>query len=580
MFTSPRIAMRRMVLQITATAFSVSFGAANAHQQQNNANAHPQQIANAHATTTVSERSTDEGVIDCLIIGAGVVGLAVARELSVQGNSVVVLEKSQHICDGASSGNSGLGCTGYDAPKGSLERALLRRSIMRHPNLYRSLGLSYNHVRKCGALVVAWTAEDLRSLKHILEENIEAGDLEARILSKVETLNLEKGLNQSALGSVLCNREMVTEPWLVPVAYANSAILHGAKIYTENEVQHASYDKNKRLWEIKTKESNTFYARTLINCGGLYGDKVDQMCNANEAAKEGEGEMQGKERGEMKEGLYKILPRKGQFIVFKGTALPSVSVSGESDLDSTVSASDEGPEYIIQQVPSLQTKGIIVWKSVYGNVLCGPTAQEQESRTDRASDHATTEMLYNHAINVYPSLANESNQRGERSGTGINIGEVIGTYSGIRPATQHRDYQIRLVPEMSFISVGGIRSTGLTAASGIAEYVHALVMEQEHYNNGNVHSSDKKHHNAILPQLAENVVPPYLPSVEYNIAWNSESNGTITPNPPIPELSVLARDYQKRGDGFVEIFGKLWKVTHPLSILGMEKLEIGKKDGE
>jgi len=129
---------------------------------------------------------------------------------------------------------------------------------------------------------------------------------------------------------------------------------------------------------------------------------------------------------------------------------------------------------------------------------------------------------------------------------------VIGTYSGIRPATQHIDYQIRLVPEISFISVGGIRSTGLTAASGIAEYVHALVMEQEHNNNGNVRSSDKKHHNAVLPQLAENVVPPYLPSVEYNIAWNSESNGTITPNPPIPELSVLARDHQKRGDGFVE----------------------------
>ena len=101
------------------------------------------------------QRNNNNNVKDVVVIGAGVVGLAVAREFAIRDMSVLVLEKDEHIVSGASSGNSGIGCTGYDAPPDSLERKLLRRSILRHPNLYRSLGLSYDHIRKCGALVVA-----------------------------------------------------------------------------------------------------------------------------------------------------------------------------------------------------------------------------------------------------------------------------------------------------------------------------------------------------------------------------------------------------------------------------------------
>lgn len=99
------------------------------------------------------------------------------------------------IVTGASSGNSGIGCTGYDAPPGSLERRLLRRSIQLHPQLYRSLGLSYAHVNKCGALVVAWTPQELLALPAIVAENHEAGDTEARLLDRDELLALEPALS-------------------------------------------------------------------------------------------------------------------------------------------------------------------------------------------------------------------------------------------------------------------------------------------------------------------------------------------------------------------------------------------------
>ena len=183
------------------------------------------------AIATNTGGNTNNIISDVVIIGGGVVGLAVAREFAIREKSVIVLEKEDTIITGASSGNSGIGCTGYDAPANSLERKLLRRSIIRHPNLYRSLGLSYDHVRKCGALVVAWNQKELKELPNVLQENIDAGDTESTILNKNDLFELEPSINKNALGAVFANREMVTEPWLVPVAYAYSAILHGAKIF-------------------------------------------------------------------------------------------------------------------------------------------------------------------------------------------------------------------------------------------------------------------------------------------------------------------------------------------------------------
>ena len=105
---------------------------------------------------------------DVVVVGGGVVGLACARECAVRGRSVILLEKEGCVAGGATSGNSGLGCTGYDAPRGSLESRLLRRSIERHQNLYRSFGLSHEHVRKCGSVVVAWTPEEVEALEDVL----------------------------------------------------------------------------------------------------------------------------------------------------------------------------------------------------------------------------------------------------------------------------------------------------------------------------------------------------------------------------------------------------------------------------
>ena len=108
-----------------------------------------------------------------VVIGGGIVGLAVARELGSRGVPTILIEKNTEICSGAASGgNSGIGATGYDADLGSLERRLLIRAKELHPKLYREFGLNYNHVKKTGALVIAWDQSQIKGVgKYSYPEN-------------------------------------------------------------------------------------------------------------------------------------------------------------------------------------------------------------------------------------------------------------------------------------------------------------------------------------------------------------------------------------------------------------------------
>lgn len=280
---------------------------------------------------------------DVAVIGGGVVGLAVAREMAVRGRTVVLLEREDAPAAGASSGNSGIGCTGYDAPAGSLERRLLRRAIQLHPALLRSFGMSYEHVRKCGSLVVAWTAEELAELPRIVAQNREAGDLEVVQLSAAELHELEPSLSAEALGAVFCPREAVVEPWLVPAGYAHSAKINGAELRMSREVTAVDYCATKQLWHLRIRHTTfassgrsapgtllvprpepksrvtvpqgdeTVTARAVVNCAGLFGDTVEQM------------RVRSSSTGSS-DGGFTVTPRKGQFIVFS----PPSTLHGDS----------------------------------------------------------------------------------------------------------------------------------------------------------------------------------------------------------------------------------------------------------
>ena len=266
-------------------------------------------------------------------------------------------------------------------------------------------------------------------------------------------------------------------------------------------------DGHQKVWHVTLTNGTVVRARTVFNCAGLYGDLIDRL---------GVGR-----------STFSIKPRKGQFVVF-----------------SPIENERQSPNVIIQPVPTLRTKGVIVWKSVYGNIVVGPTAEEQEDRDDASNDAQTIETLKKYGESVLPALKSC---------------RVVGTYSGIRPATEHRDYQIHHTKEQQWVTVGGIRSTGLTCASGISEYVADLYEDEPATHNNNPHRN-----RAAMPRT-DPVLPPYLPSLPLQ-------HPKAIPNPAAPDLYTLASDYYARNDGQVYCFGRLWKVTHPLSIHGMTAL--------
>lgn len=483
---------------------------------------------------------------------------------------------------GASSGNSGIGCTGYDAPRGSLERALLRRSIRLHQNLYRSFGLSREHVNKCGSLVVAWTTQEMDKLKEVLDENIEAGDTDVQMLTAQELREVEPSLSHEALGAVLLPHEAVVEPLLVPMAYAESGHRHGVCILTSRNVVDMSFDSQVGQWNVHTQLSpqssigrskpgqlfvekpssahtqledrvtlradfETHTASVIINCAGLFGDVVEGMRRSSFPREDNHIAPTSSHLNED----FIVTPRKGQFIVFDAS---SRQEGGGEEEGKCIP-----PQHIIEPVATQFTKGVIVWTTVYGNVIVGPTAVDGEDKMDRSTDQGTIAKLRQYGETVIPSL---------------KYAKVVGTYSGLRPSTQYRDYQIYAVHKQKWITVGGVRSTGLSASSAIGEYVGKL------YADMKVLGDDAP--------VTITVQQPLMGVTESSVRPEDVTIGSVSDLkpmyvPPLRELSKRYKDLNGLGNDsgdssdegdncsmVVELFGRRSRVTHPISSFGME----------
>jgi glycerol-3-phosphate dehydrogenase len=183
------------------------------------------------------------------------------------------------------------------------------------------------------------------------------------------------------------------------------------------------------------------------------------------------------------------------------------------------------PTRPIQPVPTDKTKGIFVYSTLYDQIVVGPTAKDQLSRTDSHIEPEVADILANYASRIL----------GRQMGKSKHDTNVVGEYVGIRPGTSKRDYQIHLYHAAKFFTVGGIRSTGLTASIGIGKHVVQC----------------------ILPTI----VP--MPKLTCNL------QNQLAPI-PLPDVKELVEQYHRRNDGTVEIDCNSYKVTHPLTKLGWE----------
>ncbi|MFZ5790847.1 MAG: NAD(P)/FAD-dependent oxidoreductase [Pseudomonadota bacterium] len=362
------------------------------------------------------------GRFDVAVIGGGVVGCAAARRFALEGARTVLIERAPDILAGASKGNSALLHTGFDATPGSLELVCVRAGYAEYLESRERLGLP---LLEAGAAVVAWTEEELARLDGIVEQAHRNGVMDVHRIDRAELLAREPQLSPAALGAVLVPGEHVIDPWSAPLAYLTQAVENGAEALFSCPVERGEFDG--ASWSLATPRGR-IEASVVVNCAGLWGDLLDRALLGVED--------------------FTIRPRKGQFVVFDKAAAKLLRT-------------------ILLPVPSERTKGVVLARTVFGNLLVGPTAEEQEDRERAATDGPTLARLVEHARRLVPALAGMP---------------VTAAYAGLRPATESKDYRIVARPERNWITVGGIRSTGLTAALGIARHVWSLYegLERRH----------------------------------------------------------------------------------------------------
>lgn len=351
---------------------------------------------------------------DVAVIGAGVVGCALARAFTLAGARVAVLEKAADVLDGASKANSAILHTGFDAPEGSLELACIREGYALYHDIRERLGLP---LVRAGAMVLAWNEEEVAGLPALMAQAMANGVTDIHPLTGDEMLRLEPALSPAVRAGFRVPGEHLIDPWSAAHGYLMQALVNGATLMRQAEV--LSGHRVGGLWHLETA-AGPVRAGLVINAAGLWGDEVDRRLTG--------------------QSWFTIKPRKGQFVVFDKTA---AALAG----------------HILLPVPTKITKGIVVCRTAFGNLLVGPTAEEQDDRDHATVERETLQALIRRGCEILPALAGH---------------EVTAVYAGLRPATEEKHYRIRSDLAEDYICVGGIRSTGLSAALGIAAHVLRL----------------------------------------------------------------------------------------------------------
>src|SRR5215213_5367968 len=382
-------------------------------------------------------------IYDIAIIGAGAVGSAIARELSRYELKVSLLEANSDVGMGTSKASTAIWHTGYDATPGSLESKLLKRSYPLMENFMTEVGSPFERI---GGLLIAWTPEQLATLPSLLEKAHKNGDLDPHVIDQAEVYRREPQLGTGALGGMYVPGEGILCTFTIPLACATQAVVNGVTLKLNFRVQSI---KTEDHIHTLSSDTETVSARWVVNAAGLYSDEINNHFGYE---------------------TFKVTPRRGELIVYDKLARPLVN-------------------HVLLPVPTATTKGVLISPTVYGNILLGPTAEDLPDKTATNTSASGLQSLLEKGKKIMPQLLAE---------------EITATYAGLRAATEHSDFQITLQADRGYVCVGGIRSTGISASLGIAEYVAELLKE------GGVALVPKPEFKTIkMPNIGEAFPRPY-----------------------------------------------------------------------
>ncbi|MBO5884041.1 MAG: FAD-dependent oxidoreductase [Clostridia bacterium] len=351
-------------------------------------------------------------MFDVVVIGAGVIGGMIARELSKYNVKLCIIEKESDVAMGATRANSAIVHAGFDAKVGSMKAKMNVRGSEMMPRITKELGVKY---KNNGSLVVGFESERAE-VEAIYKRGVENGVKGLRIIEKDELHALEPNLNPELSCALLAETGAIVCPYELAIAAVGNAMDNGAELILDFEV--ASIEKNGDGYSIISSNGQTVNCRYIVNAAGLYSDDV--------AAMTGDGD-------------FSVHPRRGEYMLI------------DKECGNFVS-------HTIFHTPTKMGKGILVSPTVDGNLLVGPTAVDIEDKTDTSTTREGFDTLFTR------SLDNVS---------GISFNKTITSFCGLRAVGSTGDFIIKMNDRV--VTLGGIESPGLSSAPAIAEYVEGLL---------------------------------------------------------------------------------------------------------
>ncbi len=356
-------------------------------------------------------------MLDGLIIGGGVIGGMVARELTAYGLRVAILEKESDVAMGATRANSAIVHAGFDAKEGTLKARFNVRGSEMMEAVCRDLGVKY---KNNGSLVVGFSEEDEETLAELKTRGEKNGVKDLSLLGRAELLALEPSIGESVTCALRAGTGAIVCPYELCIAAIGNAMDNGAELYLNFEV--SAIEKTEAGYRAVAKDGRTLEASFAVNCAGVYSDAIAAMIGDHS---------------------FSVAPRRGEYLLLDKAAGGVIT-------------------HTVFRCPSKMGKGILVSPTVDGNLLLGPTAEDIEDKSDTKT---TAE-----------GLAKVRMQAGEQV-KGIDFSKNITSFAGLRSVGSTGDFIIRPAAPR-FIQVAGIESPGLSSAPAIAEYVRELLEKE------------------------------------------------------------------------------------------------------
>lgn len=349
-------------------------------------------------------------IYDVAIIGAGVVGTALARTLSMYQLNIVVLDSANDVGSGTSKANTAILHTGFDGKPGSLEAQLVRGGYHLLKEYARAANIWFEET---GAVLVAWSDEEVAALPELKAKAERNEYHRCEIINSDQVYDLVPELGPGALAGLTVPDESIIDPWSPSLAFAQEAKSNGVQLLLNTTVTGVEIGPESTTL-VTNQESVT--ATWVVNAAGLGADTVDALF--------------GYDR-------FTVTPRRGELLVF-----------------------DKLSSYMVPQivlpVPTALGKGVLISPTAFGNVMLGPTAEDLDDRTATQTSEKGFAYLREKGQHLMPQLFDE---------------EVTSSYAGLRASTDHSDYLLEPDAKQRYFLIGSIRSTGLTSCLAIADHV-------------------------------------------------------------------------------------------------------------